>query len=115
MADGRQPVNPAWADMLFDELGDDCTTVEVGHKRSEVELAIEVLTEQPPDVWAQWAKSADVPQWMRTAIVEYTVSSSRWQQVSLIAQLDLMAETLDDMGKTDVLEAMPQPATNGAK
>lgn len=45
--------------------------------------------EQPVEVWQEWTQSALSPNWMRSAIVEYLVCESRWQQVQIIAHLEL--------------------------
>lgn len=91
------PDTPAWAGELMTEIGDDVTTIEVAHRQAEVQMAARILTEQPPDVWEEWAQSAMTPMWMRSVIVEYSVSSSRWAQVRVIAELELLDEILSDM------------------
>ena len=64
---------------------------------SEVLLTLRILREQPPDVWEEWAQSKHSPMWMRSAIVEYSVSGSRWEQVRHQADLELVEEMLGEM------------------
>ena len=91
------PDTPAWAGELLEELGEDTTTMDVAHRQAEVALVIRIVTEQPPDVWEDWAKSEHSPMWMRSAIVTYSVSSSRWEQVRQLAELELVEELLGEM------------------
>ena len=91
------PDTPAWAGELLQELGDEATTIDVVHKRAEVAFVAEILQEQPPDVWQDWAQSNLSPNWLRSCVVEYSVASSRWQQVRQIAELELMDEVLGSM------------------
>lgn len=91
------PDTPAWAIELLDELGEDATTIDVTHRQSEVERTIEILTEHGPDLWDEWAKTDYTPMWMRSALVEYMLATSRWAHVRQIAELELMGEMLEEM------------------
>ena len=91
------PDTPAWAGELLDAMGEAATTIEVAHYQAEVQLTARILTEQPVEVWQEWAQSNLSPDWMRSCIVEYSVCESRWQQVALISHLELMDEILGDM------------------
>ena len=93
----KVPDTPAWAGEMLTEMGDDAVTVHVAHRQAEVQLTTRILTEQPPDVWEEWAQSEDSPMWMRSAIVEYSVAESRWQQARQIAELELLDDLLGDM------------------
>ena len=95
------PDTPTWAGEMLEELGEDATTIDVAHRQSEVQLVTRILTEQPPDVWEEWAQSELSPLWMRSAIVEYSVASSRWQQARQVAELDLLEELLGEMLTAD--------------
>ena len=88
---------PAWARELLEAMGDDAVTVNIAHRQAEVQLTIRILTEQPPDVWEEWAQSEHTPMWMRSAIVEYSVADSRWQHVRQVAELELLEELLGRM------------------
>ena len=101
---------PHWAAELLETIGDDTVTVRIAHHQAEVQLVIRILTDQPPDVWQEWAQSPESPTWMRSAIVEYSVADSRWQQVRQIAELELLDEILDRL-----LEQDEEEATNGAR
>ena len=89
---------PAWAVELLEELeGGGTTNIGVAHRQAEVLLTLRILREQPPDVWEEWAQSKHSPMWMRSAIVEYSVSGSRWEQVRHQADLELVEEMLGEM------------------
>ena len=93
------PDTPAWAVELLEELegGGGTTNIGVAHRQAEVLLTLRILREQPPDVWEEWAQSKHSPMWMRSAIVEYSVSGSRWEQVRHQADLELVEEMLGEM------------------
>ena len=91
------PDTPVWASELLEELGGDTTSIGVAHHQAEALLTLRILLEQPPDVWEEWAKSPHSPYWMRSAIVEYSVAGSRWEQVRLQAELELVVELLGAM------------------
>ena len=73
------------------------TNIGVAHRQADVLLTLRILREQPPDVWEEWAQSKHSPMWMRSAIVEYSVSGSRWEQVRHQADLELVEEMLGEM------------------
>jgi len=102
------PDTPSWAVELLQEMnigpGDsDTRTMDVVHRQAEVTFLIRILTTQPPDIWAEWASSEFSPSWMRSAIAEYSVSQSRWEQVSHIARLELLEEILDGLLSDDLI------------
>ena len=89
---------PVWATELMDTLGEDSSTVDVIHRQAEARFLVRLLTEQPPDVWQDWAQSADTPMWMRTCIVEYSVAASKWEQIRQVADLEFVGdEVLEDL------------------
>ena len=87
---------PAWAAELMEGMAK-ASTIDVVHAQAEVQLTITLATENPPDVWEEWAQSELTPMWMRSAIIEYAASESRWQQVRQLAELELVDELLGDM------------------
>lgn len=104
----KVPDTPAWAGEMLAEMGDDSLTIHIAHRQAEAQLTVRILTQEPPDVWEQWAQSEETPMWMRSAIVEYSVAESRWQQVRQIAELELLDELLDRMLEQSEDDAPPR-------
>lgn len=89
---------PIWASELMEMLGDTASTIDVVHRQAEVHFVIRLLTDQPPDVWAEWAQDERIPMWMRTAVVEYAAAGSKWEQIRQVAELEYVAdEVLDEL------------------